>query len=346
VTHPLGNRRRPAMIVLGELTVALAVVLCSTNNGWTQEGASTPGAGSSSAGSASGDAADKDRSATSQSQSQRGATESQEQPNAQSESSTPGRVDAQDSAAARTDDADEDRRRRGLFSGRRGDGETPRERTAQRVAQAWMGVRLATGDAQQQDGQEAQSGQQAQQGVTVVRVFPGGPAARAGIYSGDTIVEIDGKSITSPEDLAQVIREKKPNDRLEVVILSGTERETVRVSLADRASFFPYQNRMFGNRDEDYDDDEMYAGTRDDDDDLESYGVAMQLEQERHAVTQRKRIEDRLMQLTEEVRALRQEVQQLRAGASGGAAATPARTGTATERRIDINRNTDNTRNK
>ncbi|MFN2164850.1 MAG: S1C family serine protease [Anaerolineae bacterium] len=81
------------------------------------------------------------------------------------------------------------------------------------------------------------------EGLPVVRVFPGLPAAEAGIRGawrngrgevmlGDIITRIDGRQIRSNDDFLSVLEQHQPGDRLTVEVLSGRESRTVDVELA------------------------------------------------------------------------------------------------------------------
>lgn len=62
--------------------------------------------------------------------------------------------------------------------------------------------------------------------TVVVSVVAGSPADVAGLKAGDLIVAIDGKAVTSPKDLPNVVSAKKPGDtlRLDVKAADGTSR--------------------------------------------------------------------------------------------------------------------------
>ena len=66
------------------------------------------------------------------------------------------------------------------------------------------------------------------EGARVLGVSPGGPAAEAGIRSGDVIVAVDGKDVTgagSSRRVVKIIREVKPDDKLVVrVVRAGSAR--------------------------------------------------------------------------------------------------------------------------
>jgi len=56
-------------------------------------------------------------------------------------------------------------------------------------------------------------------GAVIVDLVPGGPAEDAGIVVGDTIVSFDGKDVTDPDQLGQLIRDHSPGDRVTVGVV-------------------------------------------------------------------------------------------------------------------------------
>ena len=65
-------------------------------------------------------------------------------------------------------------------------------------------------------------------------VVPGGPAAGAGLRTGDVVIEVDGKAIETGDELRQAIDAKKPGEELELTVRrSGSER-TFKVELGSR----------------------------------------------------------------------------------------------------------------
>jgi S1-C subfamily serine protease len=80
-------------------------------------------------------------------------------------------------------------------------------------------------------------------GVPILRVSQNGPAAQAGLQGitrnrwgatilGDIIIAIDNKSVNSTDELLGVLESYKPNDRVSVSILRGSQEQTVRLRLA------------------------------------------------------------------------------------------------------------------
>ncbi|MGH8984094.1 MAG: S1C family serine protease [Acidimicrobiia bacterium] len=78
------------------------------------------------------------------------------------------------------------------------------------------------------------AGVDADAGAVVVNVTDGSPAADAGIETRDVIVEIGGDAIEEAGDVPEAIRRHRPGDEIEVVLLRGDERVTVRATLVER----------------------------------------------------------------------------------------------------------------
>jgi putative serine protease PepD len=71
-------------------------------------------------------------------------------------------------------------------------------------------------------------------GAELAQVFPGTPAAKAGLKAGDIVVKLDGKSIGSESDLSAVIAAKKPGDKMTVTYVRLSRPHTVTVTLTTR----------------------------------------------------------------------------------------------------------------
>ncbi len=70
-------------------------------------------------------------------------------------------------------------------------------------------------------------------GAYVAAVTPGSGAARAKLRTGDVIVELDGERVTTNDDVVRIVREHRPGDSIQVVVLRATARKTFEVTLGD-----------------------------------------------------------------------------------------------------------------
>lgn len=151
---------------------------------------------------------------------------------------------------------------------------------------AWLGVYLEQGE----DGQK---------GVRITRVYPAGPAARAGLYPGDSITQVEGKPVEDSAELIGLVQQAEVGKTMNFMVLRGDQEMKVPVVLASRGSF------LVSQRFESQGDEGQYAqnSQNSDFDDLPPY--AMQMEHDRRMAEQHQRIE-------EEIRLLREEIKQLR----------------------------------
>ncbi|CAN5737073.1 site-2 protease family protein [soil metagenome] len=68
-------------------------------------------------------------------------------------------------------------------------------------------------------------------GAEVSAPTPGGPAAEAGIQSGDVILSIDGRPVDGPEQLGEIVRTFEPSEAVDVGLRRGAEELTIPVGL-------------------------------------------------------------------------------------------------------------------
>ncbi len=71
-------------------------------------------------------------------------------------------------------------------------------------------------------------------GAVVDTISPGGPAAGSDLRSGDKIVAIDGKAISSPSDLGNLVLTKKPGETVQLKVQRGSDTRTIDVKLGER----------------------------------------------------------------------------------------------------------------
>ncbi len=170
---------------------------------------------------------------------------------------------------------------------------------------AWLGVMLRDlqDEPQRQTPDQNQDADQKmpKNGVRITGVYPSGPAARAGIRGDDIVTKIDDEDVTSPDEFIRMIDKHNPDDTVTFTVIRDGEEMTKSATLANRADFTVYsanapqadQRGRYG----DYSRDDVS-------------GHAVMLEQHRRFAEQHQRIEQRLDELVEEVRNLRQQVEQ------------------------------------
>ena len=81
---------------------------------------------------------------------------------------------------------------------------------------------------------DAYLGVRADAEAKVLTVAPDSPAAKAGLKIDDVILQVDGKKITSFEELGQVLRGKRPGNQIAVHVRRGDATQVLNVTLGKR----------------------------------------------------------------------------------------------------------------
>ena len=71
-------------------------------------------------------------------------------------------------------------------------------------------------------------------GLKLTGVRAGSPADSAGLKAGDVVVELGGKAVTDLQTYSDALYSHEPGDRVDVVVLRGSERLTLKVRLGRR----------------------------------------------------------------------------------------------------------------
>lgn len=74
-----------------------------------------------------------------------------------------------------------------------------------------------------------------QQGAEIANVASGSPAAGAGLQQGDVITAVDGTAVSSPADLARLVRSHQPGDQVTITYSRGGNSTDAPVQLGDRS---------------------------------------------------------------------------------------------------------------
>ena len=76
-------------------------------------------------------------------------------------------------------------------------------------------------------------------GALVGRVVSGDPAAAAGLQLGDVITEIDGEPVTSSDDVAANVKQRKPGDRVRIEVRRAGSSQTLTATLGSQPAGTP-----------------------------------------------------------------------------------------------------------
>jgi len=85
-------------------------------------------------------------------------------------------------------------------------------------------------------------------GVTIASITPNGPAEKAGLKTGDTIVSVNGKTVKNGDELVADISALKPGTTAKVGYIRSGKEQTAEVTIADRAKLFA--SRLGGEQDQ------------------------------------------------------------------------------------------------
>lgn len=91
---------------------------------------------------------------------------------------------------------------------------------------AYMGVSLGDGTAST-DGATRQA-------ATLQDVSSGGPAAKAGLRTGDAVIAIDGEAVSGADSLVAQIRERQPGAAVELTVVRGGQTQKITLTLGTR----------------------------------------------------------------------------------------------------------------
>jgi tetratricopeptide (TPR) repeat protein len=78
-----------------------------------------------------------------------------------------------------------------------------------------------------------------QEGVPVLRVVPGGPAARAGVQVGDVVYAAEGKPVKRTADLLALLEQKKPREKISLHLKGAGGAHAAELTLDQTAQEIP-----------------------------------------------------------------------------------------------------------
>ena len=77
----------------------------------------------------------------------------------------------------------------------------------------------------------------ADEGVLIDSLTDSSPAAKAGLLPGDVITQIDGRPVTTPVELVERLRTRKPGEEVEVTYYRMGKRRKARVTLSSQRAW-------------------------------------------------------------------------------------------------------------
>jgi putative serine protease PepD len=80
------------------------------------------------------------------------------------------------------------------------------------------------------------SGNAPQGGAQIGQISPGGPADKGGLQEGDRVLQIGSQPIRDADDLSAAVNDRKPGEKVQVVVERGGERRTLTVTLGTQPS--------------------------------------------------------------------------------------------------------------
>ena len=97
------------------------------------------------------------------------------------------------------------------------------------VSRGWLGVKIQSID----EDTAASLGLGETKGALINEVTADGPAARAGLKNGDTILSVNGEKVADSRDLARRVAALSPNANADIVVLRAGKEQMVPVKLGD-----------------------------------------------------------------------------------------------------------------
>ncbi len=92
-------------------------------------------------------------------------------------------------------------------------------------------------------------GVDADQGILVLDVTDESPAEKAGLKSGDVIVEVDDDPVSDAQDIKEILKDFEEGDEINVVVVRQKKRQTFKVTLEELEhgpAFHIFEDRMGG----------------------------------------------------------------------------------------------------
>jgi C-terminal processing protease CtpA/Prc len=77
-----------------------------------------------------------------------------------------------------------------------------------------------------------------QRGARVAQIYPGSPAARAGLQPGDLVTQINGQKIDDPAEVMALVHEMKPQTKADFEVTRNNQPQKIPVTIGSRSAEF------------------------------------------------------------------------------------------------------------
>lgn len=169
-----------------------------------------------------------------------------------------------------------------------------RQARGDQQGEAWLGIYLA----------------EDQDGVRVVEVQPGSPAARAGLRPGDLLLAMDGDEFRSAQDVSEAVGQEQPGANVEFTVERAGQERSLQARLGNRPQVREERGLPPG-----------FPGGRDAEQrfrEFRGFGPDRQLMQEHQQIQrEHEQLKEQVQNLQQQLRQLRQELNQLKQGNAG-----------------------------
>jgi Do/DeqQ family serine protease len=98
------------------------------------------------------------------------------------------------------------------------------------IKHAWVGIQMADLNDQINKQLRLPPGKR---GVVVAQVVQGSPADDAGLTTGDVILNVDNKPVSTAKDVQQLVRKHKPGDQVPMTVERAGQSSTVNITIGE-----------------------------------------------------------------------------------------------------------------
>jgi len=107
-------------------------------------------------------------------------------------------------------------------------------KNSKKSPRGYLGVYMQEIDSDMKEGLDLK----VDEGVLISGIIDDSPADEAGLEDGDVIVKFNGKAVTSPDELRDMVRDTAPGTKVALEIVRDGKNQTIELEISDRPSEF------------------------------------------------------------------------------------------------------------